>query len=865
MRRHLQMDKHKHRIRADDRGNMKNRRLWKKICAAALSFSLAAAPAFSGLAESLAYGAVEVSDIAEETEKERVATPANAEKEEIPVDTKKVETLAATKNTATPVNAWEDLQENPFGLPDDEMPASLEDTLGGRESLAVYAATGMEEEGILPNIKYQKSLMRVSYPFSIQYVTVSGKTAEFQITEEMDPQFGLLTKPFALDASVMGEAGEETGTLYGFEVLSLSIRVTDEETGELLQFYATEIDDSNFEYPIKMEMSDGSYFSGTQVWYKEDRSSDVWSALEQEDYQENGGALEIRLKRPYGLYGAFAERREVSGHGTAILIYTNEENLGVVPEVDMEALKQTLLKTQQFTEDDIEMILIPYGTDSSGEEKQKLWETLEARLKDQKKDDLAVIAYSGHGGYNADGSSYMALGGGNNIPATELKEHLSRYQGKMVLFMDCCFSGGLVIDGYAMEEAGTENALEQAQKEAGQFARQMAADLKNGDQLAVRSYQAGAERDNQFFIFTSASPYETSIQNNMLGGQLIGSIGHAMGYDRSPVSYSCYGADRNGDHQLTMKELTSFIRNRALISEPVFYPENDETVLFTYSEESGIPEMFHVKRSGSGTVPIVNDPETGKQQVTVDLEITNDAKNSLTFETALFSEELGTCIQMPGTIKDLKGYLGLEQSNRVMVNEESIEMTAEESSKLVSVTFSSWELEPGSQYFLRVYGVNEEGEGSFSNATFYTAKAAAEKPVDASNLQFKSPLQVADAKNAVSVSGAVPIRVQFDEEPTQTSGEAACKLRIDAYKQTRTADGGYTDDTAVDPITICDWVRPIHGRYDLGLSVDLKGSTYSCVWNADDVAEGIYRIRVWCISDENPDADSEIETFVNVT
>lgn len=128
----------------------------------------------------------------------------------------------------------------------------------------------------------------------------------------------------------------------------------------------------------------------------------------------------------------------------AILVHLAEGySLDAVPKQDAESLQKILYNTDQFDEsqDSIKLLSIPEN-DEKNDYKAKIWAEIDKIAKDTDDNSFTVFAYSGHGGALGDGTSSLALGGINNISAAELRQHLNKLSGRVLVILSCCHSGG---------------------------------------------------------------------------------------------------------------------------------------------------------------------------------------------------------------------------------------------------------------------------------------------------------------------------------------------------------------------------------------------------------------------------------------
>ncbi len=148
--------------------------------------------------------------------------------------------------------------------------------------------------------------------------------------------------------------------------------------------------------------------------------------------------------------GGQDEDAQESGINQALLLYLEASDLDGAPQQDANALKATLSKTDQFDGSNITIQSVP--EDSDNDAKTGIWEQISAMAEKTDENSFTVIAYSGHGGSNMDGSSYLAAGGVNDITAAELRNHLDELQGRVLVILSCCYSGGMITTASEFED-----------------------------------------------------------------------------------------------------------------------------------------------------------------------------------------------------------------------------------------------------------------------------------------------------------------------------------------------------------------------------------------------------------------------------
>lgn len=152
-----------------------------------------------------------------------------------------------------------------------------------------------------------------------------------------------------------------------------------------------------------------------------------------------------------------AEGSQAAGANQALVLWLDSATLDDAPKKDAAALKKILGKTNEFNEDNIKTHMMPENSDK--DDKQAIWDEISEMAKNTNENSFTVIAYSGHGGANLDGTSYLAAGGVNNISAAELRNHLDEFQGRVLVLIHACYSGGMIMTASEFED-GQETGVQ---------------------------------------------------------------------------------------------------------------------------------------------------------------------------------------------------------------------------------------------------------------------------------------------------------------------------------------------------------------------------------------------------------------------
>ena len=728
-----------------------------------------------------------------------------------------------------------------FTLAAEDLPAEPETLL--EEYYAAYgepAIISLADDGDTssqanntPDIVINRRDVHYGDSFTIKYTTVNNKQKEFTFTSKMNPTIDILMTPY----------GNENW--FGFKVLSIAVEVEDEE-GTGLMFYADEILSSDFYITVGLELSNSDRLKGLEYTATPD-DNNSWKPYT--DAELTSGRYSIKVRKPYGAYLAQKDDGEkAETTGKALLIVLNGD-LGTIPLQDAAALKATLTGTYQFKDEDIEILEVP-SEDNTGEYKQKVWKWIDetAAAEDN---EFSFIAYSGHGGYHDDGTAELSLGGNNTISGVELKQHVSKLHGKVMMLFDCCFSAAMIMptmelageigelgiddmsiggsteleagnyDGYESDGYSGE-AYEQYLKEIEEQTQEYGEDVlksfvsdfnKEKGVSATRSGESdgsnsGSEdetlgsgstapssspADLEYYIYTAASPYETGLQS-YLGGQITTVFGYALGYARLDSNYNIFAADTDRDYKVSAKELATYISSSSLKSKPVtYYPTaKSSEALFTYDEASGVPAVLAMSVTTGSNIQM--DSSTGS--ISVPVKVINYSDKALSFDAGAISEA-NTEENCPGEInykdEDKQGKAFYTED----VNKHTIDVGKTWTGSLTFTDATKQYFGAGGRYIVKIWGTGDEEAEAFALTDFYIGDTETAEAVDdygKKAFAIRQPAQVYAAADGKEVSAIVPINVVFDTEPTQKKGYAALTLTARAYDLGESYVG-YTVDT----------------------------------------------------------------------
>lgn len=585
---------------------------------------------------------------------------------------------------------------------------------------------------------------------------------------------------------------------------------------------------------------------------------------------------------PAGCLDVRAE--ESGGSGRAVVVYLDSPSLQGAPEKDAAALKTILGSTNEFEESAVEVYKLP--EDSSEDGKTALWNRVDAIAEETDEDSYTVFSYVGHGNQEKDGTSYLAAGGVNNITAAELRTHLDKLKGKVLVLLSCCYAGGMILP--ASEGEDTEGTEAVVTEEFGE-------DFLEAFESAETSAAGNAQP--QYYFITTSNQLETGYSQSAIGTETIAAFGHALGYDRNNGSYHAFAADTTtlpgtesrsgytGDGRITMKELADYYKKTNVItSSPTVYPEESSEVLFTYTEEAGTPASL------SCSIP--------QENVSVD-------KDGVIKFTATVQNLTDHDIQVGTGVYDLgsRTFALTTASHGKYPNGESldgyIEADGTYTVKAGSTDTVKYELiwdefrdgtsnEKENPFSLKIWDCTGTGDqiGTYRLLSFYTRQEETlPDTIDPDALSFRKPVQLTanegkssaegtDAGEEEAVPDAVtktssrlPVEIVYDTQTQSKYTNAACTLSLYAYDLgTQLPDGIHAEkdaEGASDVLknaggeeislsdearqTVFENVRPTHDRIG---DEDLRGSIHTYVWDTSELSlQHYYALRAVCHED----------------
>lgn len=796
---------------------------------------------------------------------------------------------------------------NPFGLADEDLPLDLSeeflDLLSDIDEIELRSDDALDEEeedeentdpdtesitetkrkATIQNFKTHYS----GNSFTFFYTSVAHKQKKFTVSKDYSSIVEVLAESYQCERN--GEI------YYGAKILSVLVTVIDGE--DKLKFYADGFANDDFYISADLVFGTGDRFT-EPVYYIEDPEQEDSEWVRFTDVSLHGGMLKLKLKlrKTCGAYVAPIEATSKTGKKAKALILAvdGDSSLGSVPVHDAEALQLALLRTNQFQEEDV--VIFPISAAEADSEaskstiKQQIWECIDEYAADEE-NELTLIAYSGHGNYTLDGTSELSLGGDNSITAQELKNHVSKLHGKVVLLFDSCFSGGMImpttLDEMEAETGDTDETdydqkvMAQTQKEADQAMQSFVQDFKSAKAktaeaadsktAAVRIATASqadktSNQKTEYYIYAAASPYETSLQTD--SGQLIEAFGCALGYYRKNAEYDVFSADKNQDYEVSAKELADYIKTSCTYANPsVYYPSGHASdTLFSYDEEAGRPAVFSLETLDDHNIIMEADGS-----VTVKVRVTNHSLEPAEFDAAALNLE-DMSAPKPGEV-DLNSYAE-ENKHFVYYNEGNHHAVDGGESEIFELTFtdeSKTDFAKGGRFFIKIWGTGDTDSVFYDVADFYINRTKSAAAADKDALVIRKPAQVNKAGLAVEAASYLPINVTFDGETVQKTGYAALTLTAKAYdlgtdaKDDRLSEDDRilaADGTVVSTedelqwITLYENVRPTYQRDSQYAGEDKSGSYYAYTWDVSELPrDHYYALKVSAQHD-----DGEIRT-----
>lgn len=177
--------------------------------------------------------------------------------------------------------------------------------------------------------------------------------------------------------------------------------------------------------------------------------------------------------------------------------------------------------------------------------------SIDAALSGAASTDVSLFFYSGHGGFNGI-QGYLVGVDGSRLYFSTLATALNKIPGKVVVVLDCCYSGNSIAKGAFDPARFNQSAIDA-------FAR-VAAQSKDGEL-----------RESKFLVLTAGTKGE--LTNDMPGGGVFGGkfarafvagAGCSFPYGNFSGKIPC---DYNGDKKITLTEMYHYTRNVCIVDQ----------------------------------------------------------------------------------------------------------------------------------------------------------------------------------------------------------------------------------------------------------------------------------------------------------
>ncbi len=624
--------------------------------------------------------------------------------------------------------------------------------------------------------------------------------------------------------------------------------------------------------------------------------------------------------------GAIAVQAKTTVSGQAMLVYLEDsQDLGQAMSGDAKALTAILANTNEFDESNIQTYELPLNSDT--DKKTQLWERIHEMAEKTDENSFTVFTYSGHGNAVLDGTSYLAPGGVNNITAAELRSHLDELQGRVLVIISCCFSGGMIMPATELDELQESPEAFSGEDFVEEFLSQDAAEtasVNENEQEAAADGDTDSDGETQtsdetstkttnppqYYFITAANQWETSYSNTLIGTELIAAFGHAMGYDRNNSDYHTFGADVScrddaqpwdgyeGDGRITMEELAAYYKTEcSLTSTPTIYPEESNDVLFTYGSDAGHPATFlanlsteNVSVNADGTIEI-----TPVLQNLTDQDIKLEA-GVYDFSLRTFVYTTASSGKYPDGEEITDGYTAESGEGQEHI------VKAKDCVKDITFTFTADQFRDSTTdasrnpFCLKIWECTDTGEkiSSYRSLSFFTVpEDSGQDAIDASAFAFKKPAQLkskdVEADYTVTqTSSRLPMDIIYDREVGDKYSSAPCLLSLYCYDvgdnmetafpngiQARKDEDGYSDVLTDDSgksitlyedsrETVFEGVRPTKERVVEG-DYSRRGGIHTYVMDTSGLAVGRFYVLQAVCHDEVTGKDKSVYAIIQRT
>jgi hypothetical protein len=188
---------------------------------------------------------------------------------------------------------------------------------------------------------------------------------------------------------------------------------------------------------------------------------------------------------------------------------------------------------------------------------QTLGGWIERTFGDAATGDCSYLYVSTHGDYDAEGNAVLLLSDGKSesrLTAAQLEALFTGIQGTKVILLDACYSGAFIGKGMRVQP------------------------------------ETVCFRSPDFKVLTSSGAMEESWYWNGRKDLAQGSFYFTQILTQGISPRWNYPADQNRDGSITLSELHRYLLKNHGASTPQVYPQEDDTVVFAYDPDAGLPE-----------------------------------------------------------------------------------------------------------------------------------------------------------------------------------------------------------------------------------------------------------------------------------
>lgn len=190
--------------------------------------------------------------------------------------------------------------------------------------------------------------------------------------------------------------------------------------------------------------------------------------------------------------------------------------------------------------------------------KAALQSAIRDAFADATEDDVSLFAFSGHGLVNYAGQSCIALNTFVTVTGAELRAMLDTVPGRKVVLLDCCFSGGMIVDAETSDAASPDDTAAEESEPVWS-----PADFVSGMTGAFSVRSRAALDSAGYFVITACSPDEVSWSLGD-GGAFTTALLKGIGYDIYSGVTASMPADTDGDDAVSVSEAFVYAKAEAL-------------------------------------------------------------------------------------------------------------------------------------------------------------------------------------------------------------------------------------------------------------------------------------------------------------